>query len=280
LAPKKDGSNNLTPEDIELREDGVAQKIEVFQGGERYPQTIPVEINLLFDNVSHGEPVKPVWMNSWKIDMGAIDSRGIASISVWGLGQGLIRLTPPTRDPAMLSRAMDRVWDIWSAPYRSEARMLSVIAAVAGTAAQGRTNVVRMITVVTRGCNVEQDDDTARAVGELGTPIFPLLVRDIEAQTPDFFSRSATMAVARCDDKGVLTSVATKSGGRAISINPMQNFDRMFENVTQALRDQVQYGYVAGFYAPSGERKSHKIQVVLKDSSHGKLTGNARTIVH
>lgn len=192
MAPKKGVSNDLRPEDIELREDGVVRKIAVFQGGQLYPKSIPVEINLLFDDLSRSEPirrgVKPSWMNSWKLDIGAIDDRGIASIAVWALGQNLVRLTPPTRDASMLDRAMEKLWDIWSAPYAAEPRLLATIAAIAGTANQGRTNVVRTITVVTRGCNVEQEDGAAKAVEGIGATIFPLMVRRYEALAPTLTS--------------------------------------------------------------------------------------------
>ncbi len=61
----------------------------------------------------------------------------------------------------------------------------------------------------------------------------------------------------------------------------VEGFLGAFEKVIQSVRDQIQYGYAAGFYAPSsGERKAHRIQVVLKDTGHGKLAGNARMIVH
>jgi len=49
VTPKKGKPTaDLRAEDIELREDGVRQKIAVFQGGRANPQAAPVEVNLLF----------------------------------------------------------------------------------------------------------------------------------------------------------------------------------------------------------------------------------------
>lgn len=41
--------SDLRPDDIEIREDGVPQKIAVFEGGRLNPRTVPVEMTLLFD---------------------------------------------------------------------------------------------------------------------------------------------------------------------------------------------------------------------------------------
>ncbi len=115
MTPKKGQTADLRPEDIELREDGVPVKVSAFQGGQLYPPSIPVEVNLLFDDLRppSGTTV-PRWLQSQTLDLASIDDRGLVSVAVWAFNGDLVRLTPPTRDAATLNHAIEDLWRAWT----------------------------------------------------------------------------------------------------------------------------------------------------------------------
>lgn len=294
MTPKKGQTADLRPEDIELREDGVPLKVSAFQGGQLYPPSIPVEVNLLFDDLRppSGTTV-PRWLQSQTLDLASIDDHGLVSVAVWAFSGDLVRLTPPTRDAGTLNHAIEELWRAWekakASPYVGRG-LLSAIAALGSTASGGRTNVFRIIVAVSASGTVFGYEQDLKAIQETGVVVFPVIVGEYAGSAP-FDAGVGSHGVASDRQRGAyrnspggnaldLQSLAKRTGGNLLSLNFANNTDS-FRRIFQWLGEQIRSDYVAGFYAPSpGQGKPHKVEVALKDSKRGKLAGNAQTIVY
>ncbi len=295
MTPKKGQSSDLGTGDIELREDGVPQKIALFQGGAQNPQTVPVEVNLLFDRFRRSDfTAGPRWLREQTFDLSPIDDRQRVSVAVWALAENLIRLTPPTRDSRALNQAMDGLWNVW-ADQSVKPPLLKSIAALARTAAQGRTNVARILVVVSPGGCVPEDKEAVKAAEQSGISVFPVLLQNFNrpAQAPVNFDKIATDGLksgddyanwTQClDDRGDsrgLEAITKSTGGRLLRLNYLSS-GSVFQQILKWLGDQIRFDYIAGFYpAAAGEQKPHSIRIVLRDPKRGQITGGAQTIVH
>ena len=172
MTPKRGQSADLRPEEIEITEDGAAQKVALIQGGPANPLTVPIEVNLLFDNFRLSEArVGPWWLRDQRLDLSAIDDRQRVSVALWTVGESLIRLTPPTRDARALNQAIDEMWETWArTPLKAAALTVPFarsVAALVGAAAQGRTNVIRFIVPLSAACDSEEKEpaETIRREG-------------------------------------------------------------------------------------------------------------------
>jgi hypothetical protein len=308
MTPKKGQASDLRPEDIELREDGSPRKIAVLQGGQLNPP-VPVEVNLLFADLrpSSMPAVGPAWLRSQPIDLGTIDDRGRVSVAIWAIGQEPIQLTPPTRDKAKLDKAMDGLVQVWSTT--TGAHRTSVFRAIATLASQGarvRTNTVRMLVAVAHNIDPFYDkegiQESVRAAQDGGIAIFPVLVR-AAGDTFRGLNASADTADSRPDQKGrpsygappprdsidnssypelidPFLSLAKKTNGQSLRVDFLTS-DVPFGQIFQWLGDQIKSEYLVGFYADSSDKsRPHKVQVTLKDSSRGRITGDTQTITH
>lgn len=309
MTPKKGQPAGLRLEDIELREDGVARKIAVFQGGQLNPQTVPVEVDLLFADLRPPSmaAVQPAWMRSQPFDLGAIDDRGRVSVAIWAIGKDVIQLTPPTRDTAKLQKAVDGILQVWSTTTGTHREPLfGAIATVAGQAARGRANTLRMLVVVAHSIDPFYDKEgipqAIRAAQDGGIAIFPVLVR-LEGDTLRGLNASADGADSRPDQKGrpsygappprdsietsgypelidPFLSLAKKTNGQSWSVDFLTS-NATYDQIFQWLGDRIKSGYVVGFYPDSSDKpRPHKVQVILKDPKRGQIAGDAQTITH
>jgi VWFA-related protein len=305
-AKKGSPATDLGPEEIELREDGIRQKIAVFQGGQLHPQSVPVEVNLLFADLRPPSgAVGPSWMRSQAFDLSAIDDHERVSIAIWAIGKNLVRLASPTRDANRLRQAMDGLWQVWANTGRTErAPLFGAVATLAHEAAQGRTNVVRMLVVVTNDVDSFHDKngvaEAVRAARDAGIPIFPVLDRSAVGTSQasvnydDKLKSSGLTATdfEKMNNSGVgappgypplvdeFLALAKTTNGRSLTVDYLSS-GNTFNQVFKWLGEQIRGDYVAGFYpaSPSG-RKPHKIQVMLKDSKRGQIAGDVQSFVY
>lgn len=295
MTPKKGQPSALRPEDLELREDGIPQKIAVFQGGELYPQTVPVEVNLLFAGMRG--VVDP---RTFRLNFSALDDHERVSLAVWAIGEHLVRLTPPTRDAARLDRARNGLMQVWSTTGKKlREPLFGAIAALAREAARGRTNVVRMLVVVSNGEFAEAEPgapEAIRAAKDAGIAIFPVLLRNASTSDrietgADGFDINAGYRVwdyDRPNGGGSIgrpledfESLAKATNGRLLNLVFQPPFGNTLDPIFKWLRDQIKFDCVAGFYPVStGERTQHKIQVILKDANRGQLVVSTPTVEH
>jgi hypothetical protein len=291
MTPSKGQNGDLRPEDIDLREDGALVKIASFQGGELHPRSTPVELNLLFDDFrqASGAPV-PDWLRSQSLNLASLDDHEHVSIAVWAYSGGLVRLTPPTRDSGSLNRSIERLLEGWAKAQSSSegAPLMSAIAALARTASGGRTNVTRMVAVLTSGGAITGNRQDLNAVQETGVAVFPVILVDrfASAAGSDVSARSQQDTNAKGQvPRGLrqamsAQAVAARTGGKMLTVY-LTNRSDVLRGITDWLGQQIRSDYVASFYAPSsGERGPHKIDLKLKDSKRGKLELLTETVVH
>lgn len=286
MTPRKGQPSALRPDDIELREDGVAQKIAVLQGGELSPQTKPVEVNLLFANMRG-----VVDARTFKLNFGALDDHERLSIAVWAVSDRLVRLTPPTRDEARLERVRNGLMQIWSVNTRKNAAPLfGAISTIVQESARGRTNVDRRIVVISNGqFSVSEPgaSDAIRAAKAAGIAIFPVLLRngstaDQMETAADNFDRDGAYRVWAYDNSTTVghlgrpmedfESMAKGTEGRLLNLVFRPPSGNTLDLIFKWLKDQIRFEYVAGYYpASTAERKERKIQVILKDYTRGQV---------
>ena len=256
---------NLRAEDIEVREDGVAQKIAVFEGGPLSSRTVPVEISLLFDCSASVDLVAAFGSHVFRENL--LDEFPNASIAIYGFSDNLVRLSRPTRDAGALKKAMDMVAAI---PKRDTPLFGSIADTVRDAASTG-ANVIRMLVIFSDGESASlgdenRADEATRVAGESGTALFPVML-----------SKSAP-SMDSVDSIHDFMNLASATGGR--ELQGLMGVD-VLPSILKALAREIRSGYIAGFYVPvSGEQKRHKIEVVLRSKDQGRLYGGSRILMH
>jgi VWFA-related protein len=291
--PKK-GLADLSAENVELREDGVPQKLAILQGGQTNPQTAPLEVNLLFAYLrASPEQIIPPWLRQAKFELAALDDRQRVSVAIWTVGNGLRRLCGPTRDAAQLNRGLDGIANVWATSPDNDTTLLESIGALVPQAAKGRTGVNRIVVVLTR----EEIDhqyggpEVVSAAQENGISIFPITVGLTAGGTSDSpYSADTSPSVSTATRYSELYSTPAKrrespiivNGGLSWlakatngqrwdlnSTNPKVLWEKLFQQVGERIRND----YVIGYYpAETGQSKLRKVQLSLKNGASGQIT--------
>ncbi len=256
--------HNLLPTDIEVREDGVAQKIALFEGGAVTARTVPVEISLLFDCSSSVERITVLSPNIFRENL--LDDFPNVSIAIYGFSDNLVRLARPTRDAAALKRAMDLLSSI---PQHSTPLFGSIADMMRDASATG-ANVIRMALIFSDGesewpGDENRVDEVVRAAAESGTSLFPVTLTKMGAGGSGESVR---------DFVGLASATGGKEFQRLMGVD-------VLPSILKGLGQEIRAGYVAGFYLSAGGRqKRHHIEVLLHSKDAGKLYGGSRTIVY
>lgn len=257
---------NLRPDEIELLEDGVPQKVALFEGGELYPHVSRIEAHVVFDCSDS------MW--SGKFSKGVFDPRVFNAaildefpnlrISIWGFsGRGLGLYSTPTRDSAALTAAISGV--IGRSPGSTP--LYSAVAAVAGRLGASPGDSLHLIVVVSDGhpsaSDKVQQTDVAAAARNAGIPIYPVLV---DAQQRSDKPQSA------------FVKLAGLTGGRAFVFRGATP-DDLVGAVLKRLAEQIRYSYTAGYYPVHDEAGGlHRVQVSLKHPGRGTVLGGVRNV--
>jgi VWFA-related protein len=255
----------LRAQDIEIRDDGVAQKIALFEGGPGAPRTVPVEISLLFDCSASVERIAAMSSRVFRDNL--LDEFPNASIAIYGFSDDLVRVARPTRDAAALKKAMDLV----AAIPKGDTPLFGSIADTVRDAATTGANVVRMLVVFSDGESSSFGDDNraseaTRIAREAGTALFPVMLNKS--------SLSMDAASSIHDFMGLASATGGKEfqglmGGDILPI------------VLKSLAGEIRSDYIAGFYVPvSAQTKRHRIEVVLRSKDQGQLYGGSRILLH
>jgi hypothetical protein len=289
---------DLRPDDVEIREDGVPQKTALFGGGRLYPRTTPLKIHLLFDRNINVQIIRSP--NPRQYRMQPLEEFPHVSIGVWGFSQiSLICFTRPTRDAARLNWAMGAVTEM---PPRVDATARFI----AGNA--GRLDSV---TSISPGAGKPRAFDnsllyraTVEVVRSAGAEIGDSVPAVVVVSHADPNAEDATVgdALVAARTAGV-TLFPVWTGPRGWKLTPVftawidaflglgaatggsshrvvgGSSSAVLSEILKWLSDQVRYDYVAGYYPiSSGEKKAHTVQVVLKDPNRGRVVGGARTV--
>jgi VWFA-related protein len=256
---------HLRAEDIEVREDGVAQRIAVFEGGRVASRTVPVEISLLFDCSASVERIVAFAPQIFRENL--LDEFPNASISIYGFSDALVRFSRPTRDAGALKKAMDMV----AAIPKGDTPLFGSIADTVRDASTTGANVIRMLVIFSDGESASLGDEgrageATRVAEESGTALFPVMLS------------KSTLSMDSADSIHDFMNLASSTGGR--EFQGLMGAD-VLPSILKALAGEIRSGYVAGFYVPvSGGQKRHKIEVVLRSKDQGRLYGGSRILMH
>lgn len=262
---KGEPTHVLRAEDIEVREDGVTQKIAVFEGGSSAARTVPVEVSLLFDCSASVERIAATSSRVFRDNL--LDEFPNAAIAVYGFSDDLVRLARPTRDAAVLKKAMDLVAGI----PKSDTPLFGSIADTVRDAATTGANVIRMLVIFSDGESASFGDDNRageaiRVAGESGTMLFPVMLSK---------SSLSMDAVNSIHD---FMGLASATGGK--EFQGLMGAD-VLPTVLKSVAGEIRAEYIAGFYVPvTGQQKRHQIQVVVRSKDQGKLYGGSRILIH
>jgi len=267
---------DLRPEDIELREDGVPQKISLFEGGRFYPRTIPLEIALLFD--CSGSVQDAGTLDPQVFDEHLLREYESVTVSVYGFSDRLIRLTGATRDGPRLMKAMDAVSQVPS----GDTPLFGAIAETARDAASLGGNATRMMVIFSDGESTRRGDtaraaEAIQAAQELDMALCPVVL----AQPPGGQPRgdpNPAWDLYRAASMASFVNLARATGGQAFDAVATRD---VLPTILKSLAQRVRYDYVAGFYpSSSGGHKRHKVEVILHSKQRGELVGGSRVLVH
>jgi VWFA-related protein len=262
---------DLRPDDIEVREDGVAQKVALFEGGRFHPRTVPLEITLLFD--CSGSVRLAGRLDPYVFHATLLDEFENVSIGISGFSDHLVRLTRPTRDRRRLKEAMDGVLAV---PSGGTALFRAIVRTARETAET--EGGVRLLVVLSDGLAEPRSDATLagqarRAAKETGVAIYPVLL-------PPNFGNFAARGIPQAELETVrdFLSLAAATGGQTFT---EMASDDLLPRVLRGIASQIRYEYVVGYYpTPSGTPAAHRVEVAWRSAPHGQIVGGTRVTVH
>jgi Ca-activated chloride channel family protein len=262
---KGDPPRDLRREDIEMRENGVVQPVAIFAPLGAAAISVPVEITLLFDCSASVDHIGVLNPNTFRENL--LDQFPNVSVAVYGFSDTLVRFATPTRDPATLKNAMDRVASI---PARGTP-LFGSIAAVVENAGTTGPNVVRMLVIFSDGESESPGDEllageASKAAEKSGMALFPVILN----------KPGASGSMESAESVSDFAKLAAETGGHVLQGHMG---DDVLPSILKALTHEIQQDYVAGYYMDTARKpKSRQIKVALAPGVRGKVYGGARTV--
>ena len=287
VAPKKgEFVTDLRPEEIVVKEDGVPQKIAVFEGGRFYPRTVPVEISLLFD--CSGSMAMAGLINPHVFGPNLLDEFENVRIAIYGFSDDLKRLTTPTRDPETLRSAMAGVLAVPHGNTPLFQTISSLIREVAGPPG----NASRMVVIFSDGESYPLNDTdlwnkTVSDAQELGVALYPVTLQGVAAEpaptgAPPQSSTTdgpAYHAAMRAMSRDRFAGLGKMTGGQSFASAVSTE---VLPNILRSLGSQIRFEYVVGYYYPagSGSGKRRRVTVTWSGRGRGEIMGGTRVVVY
>jgi VWFA-related protein len=285
-SPKGQPVTDLRSEEIEIREDGAPQRLELFEGGTDAPRKVPAHIAFLFD--CSGTAFTVGALDPQVFFKNLLDEHAWASVSIYGFSGGLARYAAATRDPARLRKALESPYF----PHPSSMFLLEDIGRTVADLASHPGPAVRLLVVVSDAlgdaaptsntARQERYAATVRVAQNVGASLYPVLLREafgLDASTKaPAASPTSGQSQAALRSAGEFTNLADATGGRKFEVLKGTN---LLAGVLKSIAGEIRDDYVAGFLpSASTPPRQHKIQVVLRDKGRGRIQGGVRTLVH
>jgi VWFA-related protein len=291
---------DLRPEDIELLEDGIPQKVAVFEGGKVFPHKAPLEITLLFD--CSGSVRGAGTLNPYIFHKNLLDEYENASIAIYAFSGNLVRIAPPTRDPETLQHAMNQVLAVPTGDT-------PLFEAIGETLRQSavRPGVVRMLIVLSDGESTRPGDmskvkPAIRVAQESGVSVSPVVLVNPGRQEIAVAETTGRPPMRNMGSNGPIDS-GMPVPSRSLGQNPPapgsvkayldladatggQKFEeiastQVLPRVLKRIAQQMQFDYVAGYYPDrvTDLKAPHAVQVVLRTKERGTILGGTRIVI-
>ena len=283
----------LGPEDFELFEDGVRQKIAFVdgpgtQGESTSPRSrVPKEIVFLIDvsiSVSRWRLV-----DDERIRKGVLDAlTEDFGVSVYGFGSRLMQYAAPTRDPGKLARAF---YDL-SLSREGRSLVYESIFRTLFHASERGGNARRRLFVFSDGMDTTDFEPSrvVQAARELGIAVNPVVVGRPDLIQPNAAPqgidqsiserKAALRATGDAAHTGWFHSFGQRTGGRKYSIDLMDW--RSLSRITKSVSELARTEYLVGYYPRSVDEEltTHEAKIRLHDKRIGKLRGGTRLVSH
>jgi VWFA-related protein len=297
---------DLRPEDIEILEDGISQKVAVFEGGRLYPRKLGVEITLLFD--CSGSIRQAHSLNPHVFQKDLLEEYENANIAIYAFSTALHRDTSPTRDPQTLQHAMDLVLDT---PTGDTPLFEAILDTMRQSPA--KPGVLRSLVVLSDGQSTRPGDlanipEVLRFAQDNGVSIYPVLLTNTSSRTdtPEAEQRGGPPRIvgtpvrrtrglaplpgpplaagtSRMESIKHYISLAQATGGQEFQTTVS---DELLPEILRVQAERMRFDYVVGYYPssatdkPAGTATEHSVQVILRAKDRGTILGGTRLVVH
>ncbi len=260
--------SDLSVNEIELRDNGVPQKIALFEGGKVERSTV-TEVHLLFDCSNSVQTAEK--FNPHVFEANILDNFPNARIAIWGFsGAKLTNFTPPTSSSKSLNSAMAKVRKM----KPGDSPVYQSIAKVADRLANASTEAVRMIVTVSDGMPFNDNQTPQMAVNaakRAGIALYPALIyskrMNIRGDQSGYAQQSAFLGIA------------DPSGGRGFEFGGSSAED-LLDRILKGVAEEIRSEYVVGYYpVPAATPRLRKVQVILKNGARGRIVGGARDLL-
>lgn len=286
---KKRYVQDLRPSDIDVLEDGVVQKLVLFEGPNSGPsghRTIPIELILLMD-VS-GSVMNEGMIDAFIMKETLLDGLGgDVKISVYAFGNRVKRLCEPTNDVAKLKQAFDMVYKMNLGGTRIyESIMETARLASAGSA----TDVTRLMLILSDGFATTNTPprNAVQVANAYGISLYPMvlghekIVKQLQAENQRSNNGQPRNSRAMGKEMEIqdFAMLGELTGGRSFD-PPMAN-SMIMRSILKSMAGQIVCQYTAGYNpgAPSATPQKHKVTVRLRNKGLGKLLGGTRLVTH
>ncbi len=285
---KKQYVQNLRASDIEVLEDGVVQKLVVFEGpnGPNGRRTIPIELILLLD-VS-GSVMNEGMLDAFIMKETLLDGLGgDVKISVYAFASRVTRICALTNDLAKLKQAFEQV-------YKTKlggSKIYESIMETARLASTGSaTDVTRLMLIMSDGFATTNTPpkNAVQIANAYGISLYPMVLghekitKQLQAENENNRNNQPrhSRAMERELEIQSFAELGELTGGR--SFDPPMASSFIMRSILRTMAGQIMTQYVVGYNpgAPGETPQKHKVTVRLRNKSLGKLVGGTRSVTH
>jgi hypothetical protein len=268
------------PDDIEILDNGVPQRLAVLQRTGMPEATLPTDVILLFDCSRRFKP----YIDPHGMDFHFLDELENVRLSIYGFGDALHRLVRPTRDAAALAAGMK---DLLRIPNYGATDGTPIVQTMedAVTIPGSRPRMLIVYSgAVSHASQTPSDDyaEVVRLAREYDIAVFPVAV---QPQTPSVQPASVSGPDAIRNPIPPTRSFAPLTrflrigpgtNGKAFTrfASPQKILDDVFKYVRSRARSEYSAGFYLGALSESG-KVPHRIEVRLKRNI-GEITGGVR----
>jgi len=287
FTPAKD-TRQLRAEDISLLEDGVERTASLYQLERLAPQTIPVDVTLLFD-CSSGMSASAADLDVVSIRKGLLEEFPELRIAIHGFSDRLAILTPHTRDEAVLDKAGSMLNSVPAGPRHVFANVGEALRRF-----DFRQPAVRMLVVFSNGETVRSTDTltyqrvvaTARETGVAIYPVYTGPATGLAGPGPESIQRPTRDGMAEMIRLNrIMGEKFASSEFMRLSETGGQQFSKIrgadiLPTILRHISKTAKTAYVAGYQPAAGDaERERQVKVVLRDKDRGRIVGGNRTVV-
>lgn len=287
----------LGPDAFEVFEDGMRQEIAFVEGPDAQDEraenrrSVPKEIIFLIDvslSVSRWRLLDDETIREGILDALTEDFR----VSIYGFGSTIKQYVGPTRDPAVLARALRQL----SMSRQGRSRVYESVLHTILHAVERGGNARRRLLVFSDGLDTTSfsPDRAVQAALSSATSISPVVVTSPEqissttlgprASRTGSSGLSQRKAALRATEyrahTGYFQDLGRRTGGRKHHIELMDRASLL--RITKSLSESARTEYLVGYYPRSVDEEitKHEVRVRLTDKKTGKLRGGGRLVTH